>query len=63
MLAFGYGPHHCMGAAAARLQGRIVLEELLSRCPGFSVDADAGRYAPGPFTRRYEFLPFRAGEV
>jgi len=59
-LTFSYGPHHCVGAAAARLQGRIVLEELLSRCPEFTVDPEAGRYAPGPFVRRYEFLPFSA---
>ncbi|MCG8592594.1 MAG: cytochrome P450 [Proteobacteria bacterium] len=59
-LAFGYGPHHCIGAAAARLQARIALEELLSRCPEFTVDPEAGRYAPGHFVRRYESLPFWA---
>ena len=59
-LSFGYGPHHCIGAAAARLQARIALEELLARCPGFSVDAAAGRYAPGAFVRRFETLPFDA---
>jgi cytochrome P450 family 130 len=59
-LAFSPGPHHCIGAAAARLQARVVIEELLSRCPGFTVDAAAGRYAPGPFVRWYESLPFRA---
>lgn len=59
-LAFGYGPHHCIGAAAARLQARIALEELLARCPDFAVDAAAGRYAPGPFVRRFEHLPFTA---
>lgn len=59
-LSFGYGPHHCIGAAAARLQARIALEELLARCPDFHVDAEAGRYAPGPFVRRFEALPFRA---
>lgn len=59
-LAFGYGPHHCIGAAAARLQARIALEELLARCPEFEVDAAAGRYAPGAFVRRFESLPFRA---
>ena len=60
ILSFGYGPHHCIGAAAARLQARIAIEELLSRCPEFSVDPEAGRYAPGSFVRRYESLPFRA---
>jgi hypothetical protein len=59
-MSFSYGPHHCVGAAAARLQGRVVLEEVLERCPEFAVDAGAGRYAPGPFVRRFEHLPFRA---
>ncbi len=63
-LTFSYGPHHCIGAAAARLQARIALEELLTRCPEFHVDADAGRYAPGSFVRRFESLPFTAkGQV
>ena len=60
ILSFGYGPHHCLGAAAARLMGRVALEELLARCPRFTVDADAGRFAPGHFVRRYESLPFTA---
>lgn len=60
ILSFSYGPHHCIGAAAARLQARIALEELLARCPEYSVDAERGRYAPGHFVRRFESLPFRA---
>ncbi len=58
ILTFGYGAHHCLGAAVARLQARVALEELLARCPRFSVDAAAGRYAPGHFVRRYRHLPF-----
>ena len=60
IVSFGYGAHHCIGAAAARLQARIAIEELLSRCPDFRVDYEAGRFAPGPFVRRYESLPFSA---
>jgi cytochrome P450 len=59
-LTFSYGAHHCIGAAIARLQASVALEELLGRCPDFSVDGDAGRFAPGHFVRRYETLPFSA---
>jgi len=60
ILTFSFGAHFCLGAAAARLQGRIVLEELLSRCPHFAVDVDRGVFASGSFVRRYESLPFAA---
>ncbi|MFI5664666.1 cytochrome P450 [Streptomyces sp. NPDC051684] len=60
-LAFGYGPHHCLGAAAARLQGRTVLTELLARFPRFTVDAARGTFADGAYVRRYETLPFATG--
>jgi hypothetical protein len=58
ILTFGYGAHHCLGAAAARLMGRVALEEILARCPEYTVDAGAGRFAPGHFVRWYESLPF-----
>jgi len=61
ILTFGSGSHHCLGAAAARLMGRVALEEILARCPGFTVDAAAGRFAPGNFVRWYESLPFDPG--
>jgi cytochrome P450 len=60
ILSFGFGPHHCLGAAVAKLQARVALEELLARCPRFAVDADRGEYASGPFVRRHRALPFVA---
>ena len=35
MVSFGYGAHHCLGAAAARLQGIVAISELLTRYPDF----------------------------
>jgi cytochrome P450 len=60
ILSFSYGTHYCIGAAAARLQGRVVLEEMLARCPEFSVDVAAGRYAEGNYVRRHVALPWTA---
>ncbi len=60
ILTFSFGAHFCLGAAAARLQGRVVLEELLARCPDFAVDAARGTFASGHFVRRYDTLPFSA---
>jgi hypothetical protein len=60
LLTFSSGPHFCLGASAARLQGRVVIEELLARCPEFQADANAGVFADGAFTRRYDTLPFAA---
>ncbi|HKE71967.1 MAG TPA: cytochrome P450 [Acidimicrobiales bacterium] len=39
-LAFGYGAHFCLGAALARLEGRVVLDEVLDRLPAWEVDED-----------------------
>lgn len=58
MMTFSSGPHFCLGAAAARLQARVVLEELLTRMPDFLVDEAASVYAPGAIVRRHESLPF-----
>ena len=60
ILSFSYGAHHCLGAAAARLQGRVALEELLARCPDYVVDGAAMEYATGNFVRRPLNLAFRA---
>jgi cytochrome P450 len=37
-VTFGFGLHFCMGAALARLEGRVALEEVLARFPDWVVD-------------------------
>ena len=45
-LTFGYGIHFCLGAALARLEGRIALDEVLQRFPEWDVDLDRARDRP-----------------
>lgn len=52
ILSFSQGHHHCLGAAAARMQILVALEELLARIPDFRVDDAAITWAPGPYVRR-----------
>ncbi|TWS19054.1 cytochrome P450, partial [Tsukamurella sputi] len=52
---------HCLGAAAARMQSRVALEELLARIPGFTVDIGGVRWAPGAYVRRPTAVPISVG--
>lgn len=59
ILTFSHGAHHCLGAAAARMQSRVALTELLSRCPDFEVDEAAIVWSGGSYVRRPLSVPFR----
>jgi cytochrome P450 len=56
-VAFGYGIHFCLGAALARLEGRIGVEETLKRWPEWSVDRDAAKLLYTSTVRGYDQLP------
>jgi cytochrome P450 len=56
-LAFGYGTHFCLGAALARLEGRIALDEVLARFPTWDVDWDNAVQARTSTVRGWESLP------
>ncbi|BDH59340.1 cytochrome P450 [Tsukamurella sp. PLM1] len=57
ILTFAQGPHHCLGAAAARMQSRVALEELVARTTHLEVDLDGVRWAPGAYVRRPTTVP------
>ena len=61
ILTFSHGAHHCLGAAAARMQSRVALTELLSRCPDFEVDESGIVWAGGSYVRRPLSVPVRIG--
>ena len=59
ILTFSHGAHFCLGAAAARMQSRVALTELLTRCPEFEVDEDGIVWAGGSYVRRPLSVPLR----
>jgi cytochrome P450 len=56
-LTFGWGVHHCLGAALARLEGRVALDEFLNRFPEWDVDHDAIELAPTSTVRGWQRMP------
>lgn len=58
-LSFGYGRHFCLGAALARLEGRVALEEMLKRWPEWDVDYARASKAHTTSVRGWGSLPIR----
>ncbi|SDP77083.1 cytochrome P450 [Lentzea jiangxiensis] len=61
-LGFGHGPHHCLGAQLARLQGRIVVEELLDRSCEVAEQPGDVRYRRHLISHGPAELRFRPGQ-
>ena len=55
-LGFGFGEHLCLGAALARLEGRVVLEEVLTRFPDYDL-VEEPVIAPSSLVHGPEHLP------
>jgi cytochrome P450 len=56
-LSFGQGLHFCLGAALARLEGRIAFEEVLKRWADWEVDYDNASRARTSSVRGWARLP------
>jgi cytochrome P450 len=56
-LSFGYGLHFCLGAALARLEGRVALDEVLQRWTDWEVDYEHAVMAHASTARGWAQLP------
>ncbi|MGE0879109.1 MAG: cytochrome P450 [Acidimicrobiia bacterium] len=56
-VTFGYGIHFCLGAALARLEGRVALDEVLKRFPEWEIDWDNAKQARTSTVRGWDRLP------
>jgi cytochrome P450 family 142 subfamily A polypeptide 1 len=59
-VAFGFGTHFCLGAWLARLEIRVMFEELLRRVPDWELaDPDGSQIVPATFARAYDHVRIR----
>jgi cytochrome P450 len=56
-LAFGVGAHYCLGSALARLEGRIALDEVLTRFPEWEIDLVNASLSSTAAVRGWDALP------
>jgi cytochrome P450 len=57
IFTFSFGIHYCLGAALARLEGKVALEEVLKRFPEWDVDEASAVLIASSTTRGYDSLP------
>jgi hypothetical protein len=57
LLSFGSGRHFCLGASLARLETRIVLEQLLAQVNGYDIDEAASHRVHSVNVRGFAQLP------
>jgi cholest-4-en-3-one 26-monooxygenase len=59
-VAFGFGTHFCLGAHLARLEIRVMFEELLRRMPDWElVDPAQPQILPASFARAFDSIQIR----
>lgn len=56
-VSLGNGPHFCLGAPLARLEGEVAIGPLVRRLPALRLDTDTVEWRPKPALRGLERLP------
>jgi cytochrome P450 len=62
-LAFGQGQNFCIGNHVARLEGRVLLEELLARVPDYEIDLAGAQRPPSSFQWGWRVVPLVCEEA
>jgi cytochrome P450 len=62
-VSFGFGIHFCLGAALARLEARVALEETLARFPEWRVDHGSAERLHTSTVRGWKSVPVTVGSV
>lgn len=57
VLSFGAGTHMCIGIHAAKLEGRVLLEETLARIPEYELQMDRAERLVTDFVQGYASFP------
>ncbi len=58
-LYFGHGHHVCLGKSLARLEAKVVLEEVLARFPYYEIESDGLERTHQSHVRGYSRIPIR----
>jgi cytochrome P450 len=62
-MAFGYGVHACLGAALARLETRVVFEEIMRLIPEYQIEESGLQRAHNPNVRGFKNIPVHFAPV
>ena len=54
---FGHGPHKCLGQHLAKLEGKVIIEEILSAIPKFTLKGEEVERTFGEFLQGYRHMP------
>ena len=60
-VSLSWGPHYCLGANLARVEAKVVLEEVLKRYPEWQIDTDGAVFDVSPPLRSWSKLPVLPG--